>query len=144
MSLNARSYALDAGAVSLYYAGALSVKPYFDRIFSGKARGFVSEVNLAEFYYKTAEKKGIETAEVWYLQVRSSKIKVVAPDKEITRTAALWKVRKRELSLADCFALATRETNAQLLLTTDSTIKSASGPETVYLQVARGTQPKEK
>src|SRR5208337_1780506 len=75
LSLSARSYALDAGVLSLYYAGAASVKPYFDRVLSGKARGFVSEVNLAEFYYKTAEKKGIGTAEVWYLQVRASRIK---------------------------------------------------------------------
>jgi len=123
--------------VSLYYAGASSVRPYFDRIFSGKARGFVSEVNLAEFYYKTAEKKGIETAEVWYLQIRSSKVGIVPPDREITRAAALWKVRKRELSLADCFALATREARAQLLLTTNSIIKGASGPETVRFQVTK-------
>lgn len=137
MSLSARSYVLDAGALSLYYAGAASVKPYFERIFSGKARGFVSEVNLAEFYYKTAEKKGIETAEVWYLQVRNSSIRVVAPDERITRAAALWKVKKRELSLADCFAIATREATAQLLVTTDSTIKVASGREVVYIPVTK-------
>ncbi len=135
MSLSARSYALDAGALSLYYAGATSVKPYFDRVLSGKARGFVSEVNLAEFYYKTAEKKGVETAEVWYLQVRSSRIKVVAPEVQITRQAALWKVKKRELSLADCFALATREATAPILITTDSTIKNALGREAVYIPV---------
>jgi predicted nucleic acid-binding protein len=137
LSLSARSYVLDAGALSLYYAGAASVKPYFERIFSGKARGFVSEVNLAEFYYKTAEKKGIETAEVWYLQVRNSSIRVVAPDERITRAAALWKVKKRELSLADCFAIATREATAQLLVTTDSTIKVASGREVVYIPVTK-------
>jgi uncharacterized protein len=137
LSLSARSYVLDAGALSLYYAGAASLKPYFERIFSGKARGFVSEVNLAEFYYKTAEKKGIETAEVWYLQVRNSRIRVVAPDERITRAAALWKVKKRELSLADCFAIATREATAQLLVTTDSTIKAVSGREVVYIAVTK-------
>jgi predicted nucleic acid-binding protein len=122
--------------LSLYYAGAASVKPYFDRVLSGKARGFVSEVNLAEFYYKTAEKKGIGTAEVWYLQVRASRIKVVAPDEQITRASALWKVKKRELSLADCFALATKECVAQVLLTTDSTIKDVSGREAVLIPLA--------
>jgi predicted nucleic acid-binding protein len=121
------------------YVRAASVKPYFARIFSGKARGFVSEVNLAEFYYKTAEKKGIETADVWYLQVRNSRIRVVAPDERITRAAALWKVKKRELSLADCFALATREAIAQLLVTTDSTIKAASGREVVYIAITKNS-----
>lgn len=135
MSLGARSYALDAGVISLYYAGTAAVKPYFERIFSGKARGLVSEVNLAEFYYKTAEKKGIETAEVWYLQVRRSRIKVVAPNEQITRQAALWKVRRKNLSLADCFAIATREAGADVLLTTDSTLKDASGKTAVYLPI---------
>lgn len=111
------------------------MKPYFERVLSGKARGFVSEVNLAEFYYKTAQKKSIETAEVWYLQVRRSRIRVVSPDEQITRQAALWKVRRRELSLADCFALATREATAQILLTTDSTIKNALGREAVHIPV---------
>lgn len=127
MSLKARSYAFDAGVVSLYYAGALTVKPYFDRVFSGESHGFVSEVNLAEFYYKSAEKKGLETAEVWYLQLRRSRLRVVAPTEQITRQAALWKVKRRELSLADCFALATSDSKKGLLLTTDSTLKAASG-----------------
>jgi len=115
----------DAGVVSLYYAGDAAVKPYFDRVFSGRARGFVSEVNLAEFYYKTSDKKGINTAEVWYLQIRRSRVKVTPPNEQITRQAALWKVKKKELSLADCFAAATNEAKSGLLLTTDSTLKEA-------------------
>lgn len=116
----------DAGVVSLYYAGDVTVKPYFDMVFSGRARGFVSEVNLAEFYYKASEKKGVDTAEIWYLQIRRSRLKVVAPNEQITRQAALWKVRKKELSLADCFAVATNEAKSGLLLTTDSTLKDAA------------------
>lgn len=65
-------------------------------------------MNLAEFYYKTAEKRGAEQAEVWYLQVRRYRVTAVAPDEQITRQAELWKVRRRELSPADCFALAAR------------------------------------
>ena len=135
MSLGARSYTFDAGVVSLYYAGVPTVKPYFDRVFSGKTRVFVSEVNLAEFYYKTSEKKGIETAEVWYVQLRSSRLRVVPPDESITRQAALWKVKKRELSLADCFALATSEAKSGPLLTTDSTLKATSRKGAVHFEV---------
>ena len=135
MSLNARSFVFDAGVVSLYYAGVQAVKPYFERVFSGKSRGFISEVNLAEFYYKTSERKGVETAEVWYLQLRRSRLRVVAPNESITRQAALWKVKKKELSLADCFALATSEAKSGPLLTTDSTIKTASGKGAVHFDV---------
>ena len=103
------------------------------RVFSGKARGYASEVNLAEFYYKTAEKKDAQSAEAWYLQVRRSRIKVVAPNEQITRQAALWKVRCRGLSLADCYALATRETVRGLLLTTDSSLKETSRRAVVHI-----------
>jgi len=68
---------------------------------------------------------------------QSLRIKVVAPDERITRAATLWKLKKRELSLADCFALATREATAQILLTTDPTIKAASGREVVHIAVQR-------
>ena len=135
MSLNARSFVFDAGAISLYYAGSKAAKPYFDRVYSGASRGFVSEVNLAEFYYKTGERLGLDTAENWYTQVRRSRIRCVPPDERITRAAAVWKVKRRDLSLADCFALATREEKAQVLLTTDSLLKNAGGRSAVLLGV---------
>jgi predicted nucleic acid-binding protein len=131
--LSTRSYVFDAGTISLYYAGSEAVRPYFLRVFSGKVRGFVSEVNLAEFYYKTAEKKDLQSAEVWYLQVRRSRINVVPPNEQITRQAALWKVRRKALSLADCYALATRENVRGLLLTTDSTLKAFSRKTTRHI-----------
>jgi predicted nucleic acid-binding protein len=136
LSPNARSYVFDTGVISLYYAGAKAVKPYFDSVHEGRARGFVSEVNLAEFYYKTVEKVGMSTAEHWYMQVRRSKIRCVSPNEQITRLAAHWKVKRRELSLADCFALATREDKAETLLTTDSPLKDAGGRSAVLLLLA--------
>ena len=135
MSLNARSYVFDAGVISLFYAGARGVKPYFDKVHSGRARGFVSEVNLAEFYYKTVEKVGMTTAELRYVQVRSSKLRCVPTNEQTTRRAAVWKVERRGLSLADCFALATREDKAEVLLTTDSLLKDAGGRTAVLIPV---------
>ncbi len=70
---------------------------------------FVSEVSLAEFYHKTAGKKGVQTAEVRYLQLPRSSLRVVAPDESIMRQAASWKAKRSGLSLADCFALATND-----------------------------------
>ena len=92
-------------------------------------------MNLAEFYYKTAGKKGAETAEVWYLQLRRSRLRVVAPDESITRQAALWKVKGSGLSLADCFALATNDAKKGILLTTDLTVKEASAKTTVHFRL---------
>jgi predicted nucleic acid-binding protein len=135
LSLSAGSYVFDAGVISLYYAGAKAVKPYFDRVSSGTAGGFVNEVNLAEFYYKTVEKLGTTTAELRYVQVRRSKIRCVPPNEKTTRRAAIWKVQRRELSLADCYALATREDKAEMLLTTDSLLKDAGRRSVVLIPV---------
>ena len=122
MSLNARSYLFDAGLFSQFYEGASEVKPYFDRVFSARATGYISEVNLAEFYYKSALRKGVVTTDIWYRQIRQSSFRIVPPDESITRIAGLWKTKQNDLSLADCFALATAQQLAQVLLTTDSTL----------------------
>lgn len=94
--------------------------------------GFISEVNFAEFYYKSALQKGADIADVWYRQIRQSNFQIVSPDDAITRRAALWKVRRRELSLACCYALATFEEKAQILLTTDTEIRKVKEIKSVY------------
>lgn len=133
MSLNARSYLFDAGAFFLFYSGEKRIKPYFDRVFSARALGFVSEVNLAELYHKTIEKFGIQSAEVWYQQVRQSRLQAVAPNETITRNAAIWKIKKMGISLADCFAIATMEEKADVLLTTDPALADTKGIKAVYI-----------
>lgn len=131
--MNARSYLLDAGFISLHYAGNLRAKRYFDRILSGRASGFISEVNLAEFYYKTAQKMGLETAETWYNQVRQTGFQIIAPDSDITRNAAIWKTKRNHISLADCFALATLKEHAEVLLTTDSVLGAIKEVKSVHI-----------
>ncbi len=133
LSLNARSYLLDAGFLALHYSGNKEAKSYFDRILSNKATGFVSEVNLAEFYYKTGQQKGLDTAETWYLQVRQAGFRIISPDEQITRRAALWKIKRNDISLADCFALSTLEEFAQILLTTDSVLSEIKGINSIHI-----------
>ena len=87
--MSARSYLFDTGLLYLFYEGELKVKPYFDRVFSSRAVGYMSEVNLAEFYYKAALKKGVDTVDIWFRQIRQSPFKIVASDIEITRRAAI-------------------------------------------------------
>jgi predicted nucleic acid-binding protein len=124
---------LDAGFIALHYSGNKNAAPYLNRILSRRAKGFISEVNLAEFYYRTVQKLGFQTAEIWYLQTRQAGFEVVAPNEEITREAAIWKVKRSEISLADCFALATLKFNAEVLLTTDSVLARTKGVRSVHI-----------
>lgn len=126
----------DAGILSLYYAGDQRVKNYFDDVSSKRKTGFLSEVNLAEFYYKSAEKYGLQTAEIRYMFVRRSEVVIVPPDESITREAAVLKLAyKNKLSLADCFAISTAKVNSSLLLTTDKRIKEIKEVKVVYMEV---------
>jgi predicted nucleic acid-binding protein len=136
LSLNARSYLFDAGALFLFHSGDARVKTYFDRVFSSRAAGFVSEINLAELYYKTIEKFGLDTAETWYLQIRqSSHLRVIAPGEAITRSAAIWKSTTKNISLADCYALATTQEMAQVMITTDSALARVNGVKVIHIPV---------
>ena len=135
-NLKDNKLAFDAGALSLYYAGNEKVRHYFDDVSSKLKTGFMSEVNLAEFYYKTAEKYGLDTAETWYMLTRRSRIIIVAPDEIITREAAKLKLKyRKKLSLADCFAISAAINNHCTLITTDNKIKEVKEVTTVYLEV---------
>jgi predicted nucleic acid-binding protein len=129
-------FTFDAGSLSLHYAGDERVRQYFSDIYSKIKSGFVSEVNLAEFYYKAAEKFGLDAAETWYMLIRRSQIMVVPPNEDITRGAARLKLTYRNrISLADCFAIATAKTSDSVLITTDSRIKEIKEVKTVYLAI---------
>lgn len=79
----------------------------------------MSEVNLAEYYYKVCRKLGRQTADTRYYMLRGSKLHI-ANDEPLTRLAALEKCRRPvNLSLADCFALALAKREHGALLTTD-------------------------
>ncbi|MGQ4833916.1 MAG: PIN domain-containing protein [Candidatus Asgardarchaeia archaeon] len=117
-----KKYVLDAGALSVYFAGNIKVKKYFDEIFNNTATGFVCEINLAEFYYKSIKFLGIEATEIRYLAIRK-KLNVIAPDVKLTRDAAKLKARfERAISLADAYAIALTNHVKGELITTDSKI----------------------
>jgi uncharacterized protein len=137
--LKTHRYLFDAGVLSLYYAGDPRVRNYFQEVFTKRSEGYSSEVNLAEFYYKTGEKLGLETAENWYLQIRRSAIDIISPNEDTTRKAARLKIKhRRKLSLADCFALAATNQLDASIITTDSRIKTAAEAPTIYIEIASG------
>ena len=121
-----KRYVIDAGVLSLYFIGDGRVKPYLDEVAQGKAQAYISDVNLAEYYYKTCEKLGKEIADLRYHQVRASSVTSVATDEELTWKAGEKKCKYRgRLSLADCFSLALSEMKKATLLTTDSELAKA-------------------
>ncbi len=110
---------LDAGALSLHFADHSGVEKYFDYIITGRCEGLISSFNLAEFYYKTCQKFGKQTADTWYFQLMNSEL-IVVHKEDLVRAAGLEKCRQSpNLSLADCFALALAKAESALLVTTD-------------------------
>ena len=129
-------YIIDAGALALYFAGDKRVKEYFNEIFEGKVEGYVLEINLAEFYYKTAEVLGLETAELRYRMIRNSDLRQMSSGNKITREAAIIKLNHRNiLSLADSFLIAEARERGMTILTTDKAVKETAGKEAVYFKV---------
>jgi len=133
--LKENRFVFDAGAIALYFGGDEEIRPYFVKALAERGVGYVCEINLAEFYYKTAEKLGLEVAETRHLMIRNSKLEVIAPNEETTRIASRLKLKyKNQLSLADCYALATAKVLKATLITTDSIINGVKEAPTLYFE----------
>jgi len=126
-------YVLDAGIFPLILAGDANVKRYVEEIASGRAESLACEVNLAEFYAKTCEKKGREVAEVYYLRIRyQPNLMIIALDEELTRNAARMKCKHRSrVSLADCYAAAAASIEKATLITTDVNLSRVADSENI-------------
>jgi ribonuclease VapC len=126
---------IDAGVLALHFAQDPRVAEYFDKIDEESARGLVTSVNLAEFYYKTCKKLGRQAADTGYFLLRASKLQAVYDD-ALTRLAGLEKCRQRlDLSLADCFALALARRETGVLLTTDNELGKAKDVQVKFFRV---------
>ena len=96
----------------------------------------ISQVNLAEYYYKTCQKLGKEVAKTRYYWILSSPLRVIPTDEENTITAGNFKCKYRGLlSLADCYALSIAYLNSGVLLTTDSGLKETKEVPVKYFKV---------
>jgi len=129
-------YIIDAGALALYFAGDERVKEYFVEILKGKAEGYICEVNLTEFYYKTIEKIGEETANIRYISIRNSPIKQIPAEGELTRQAAKTKLKyKGKISLADAYLIALTNQTKGIVLTTDKRVKEILKDKCKYFKI---------
>jgi predicted nucleic acid-binding protein len=130
-----RKIVVDAGVLSLHFVNHRGVREYFDAIITKRSRGLISSVNLAEFYYKTCQKLGGETADFWYFQVQRTTLEVVYNNEELVRRAALEKCKQLyKLALADCFALALAKIEGAMLLTTDDELAGVKDVESRYIK----------
>lgn len=126
---------LDAGSLTLHFAGDPRIVEYVNKIEDEKATGLLAEVNLTEYYYKTCQKLGRQAADIRYFMMRASKLRLVY-DENLTRAAGLEKCRQQlDLSLADCYALALAKREKAILLTTDEALRRAKGVQAKLFKV---------
>jgi len=130
-------YLLDAGIFPLILAGDANVKRFVEEIAFGRAEPLACEVNLAEFYAKTCEKKGKEVADLYYLRIRyQPNMTIIAPNEELTKTAAWLKCKYRgKVSLADCYAAAAASINEAILITTDTDLNKVANSENIATRI---------
>ena len=130
-----KAVVVDAGLLTLHFIDDLRVEEYFYSLDDGRITGYVTGVNLAEFYYKTCQKLGRQTADTWYYQIKRTRLQIVHDD-DLTRSAGLEKCRQPlSLSLADCFALALAKREKALLLTTDRELSKVREIEVKFFEV---------
>jgi len=131
-----KRYVLDAGILALYFAGRKDVKRYVDEIYSGRAKGFMCEVNVAEFLYNYARIFGWDTALARHTLLRNSPINIVSIEEELTVRAARLKLNYYNvLSLADCYLIALAKKNKATIITTDQNVKNVNEVRTILIPI---------
>lgn len=139
MTKQSSGYVFDTGTLTLHFAGGSQgekVKSYFDQVLSGKKEGYISEVTMAEYFYKTCQKLGIDVASIRAKSIRQSRIKVTPVDETISTIAGELKCRHADkISIADAFAVATAKTRKSELLTTDGALVNLKEIEAKHIPI---------
>lgn len=131
-----KKYVFDAGVLALYFAGRQDAKRFVDEVYSGKAKAYMCEVNVAEFLYNYARVFGWEAALVKHSMLRESPITIVEVGEELTVAAAKLKLKYYNLlSLADCYLIALAKLYRATIITTDSRVKEVGEAPTILLEV---------
>jgi len=131
-----KKYVFDAGVLALYFAGRQDAKRLVDEVYSGKAKAYMCEVNVAEFLYNYARVFGWEAALVKHSMLRESPITIVEVGEELTVAAAKLKLKYYNLlSLADCYLIALAKLYRATTITTDSRVKEVGEAPTILLEV---------
>jgi predicted nucleic acid-binding protein len=102
--------------------GADLVERVLRDILKGRAKGFLSVINLGEIYYITLREQGKEEAEGVIELLASYPLRLIDADWSLTREAAVLKGKYR-VAYADCFAAALGRKNKAAVLTGDPEFK---------------------
>ena len=133
--LTKRNLVIDTGVLTLFFSGDARVKPFFYDVESRKRNGYVTSVNLSEFYYKTCEKLGEDVAKLRYYQCREL-LEILETDSERSLSAGREKCHRGvNLSITDCFALAAARRFNATLLTTDPELAKIKDIEAKFFSV---------
>jgi predicted nucleic acid-binding protein len=134
--LTRRNLVIDTGILTLYFSGDQRVQPFFHEVERNKKNGFVTSVNLSEFYYKTCETLGQDVAKLRYYQCREL-LEILETNRELSLLAGKEKChRGGRLSLADCFALAATRSSSGTLLTTDPELAKITDIDVKFFDVS--------
>lgn len=138
MTLKNSKIVFDTAPLFLYHAGGKAgekVRPYFNEVLSGRSVGLISEVTLAEYFYKTCQKLGKEIAETRIAVVRAGKYQIVAADETHSASAGLLKCKYAGISLADAFVASLAKNAGAFLLTTDEDLSDVCKKEGIRVKL---------
>jgi len=125
------SVVLDTEGLLIFYLdepGAETLEKYLERIQAGELTGYLSVINLAEFYY-ILFRRDPRLADEKEKNLRAYCLKIVpVTDDRLWREASLIKA-EHALSLADSFAVATAKImKAKLITSRDEEFKETGVP----------------
>ena len=118
-SKSQKLYLWDTGALFLYFADHYEAKTLMKKIESIQARGYIPQLVLVEFFYKTMEKLGRQTAEYQLTILKESKNIIIGIKDDLISGIGLIKLSNRNLSLADCVIGVLCKLHKTIVITTD-------------------------
>ncbi|ADI00989.1 MAG TPA: type II toxin-antitoxin system VapC family toxin [Syntrophothermus lipocalidus] len=139
MKNSPKCYILDSYAVLCYLQnepGAQEVEAILKEAQRGRAKIYITWVNLGEVYYRVWREYGKDEAAEIIELVQAWPVELLVADARLTLAAAAIKAQNR-LAYADGFAIAAAELHKGLLVTGDPEIKKASrklGFEIIWLE----------
>jgi predicted nucleic acid-binding protein len=124
-----RAYVLDSYALLAHFedeAGGEKVRKILRASSAGKARLFLSVINLGELYYISLRERGREMAEQILFLMEQLPVDIVIADREMTLEAAKLK-GSHPVAYADCFAAALAIRKNAKVVTGDAEFKRFEG-----------------
>ena len=134
-------YCIDASALVIYITGQRSttnIKKQMLEIESGRSKGFLSVVNLAEFHRAVSRIFSIDKADMYVSWIKESKINIISPSFEIATLASMkrqkYAISGRSFTWGDAFCLATAlEKKANYIITSDKDFEQIREIEVIFV-----------